>query len=278
MRPLIRATALSLLLIATFTVGSVVSNERVHAIPGSFTLFGRIGSPVGWGFTSSTVTTPGPDITVQPGESVDAIISSSDGAPHNWGVDYNGNGNIGSGEPLTTTITTGTSFTFTATTTPGVYTYWCFIHKGPMNGRFIVGQPDFVTNPSPPALTIDQGTSQTSTLTVSSLNGFSGTVTFTTPTTPAGITAVLNANSVMVTPSSPGTTIMNVTATSNASPGTYLVNVTATASSSLSHATTLSLTVSPTSSPSPAASIPASELIIIGAVIVASVFVVAYAV
>src|SRR5437867_2721112 len=219
MRPLLRATALSLLLIGAFTVGSVVSNERVHANPGSFTLFGRVVAPAGWGFTSSSVTTPGPDIRVQPGETVDANITSGDRAPHNWGVDYNGNGTIDSGEPLSTTTTASTSFTFTATTTPGVYTYWCFVHKGSMHGRFIVEQPDFQTTASPPSLTINQGSSQTSTLTVSSLNSFSGTVNFTTPTTPAGITAALSTNSVTVTPSVPGTIVLNVTVGGSMTPG-----------------------------------------------------------
>src|SRR6058998_3787121 len=382
-RRLFQAGVLPALLLAG-AEWSAPSPFYVYAAASSPTLFGRISSPAGWGLSSSTVSSPGPDITVLPGQSLDPIISSGDGAPHNWGIDYNGNGMIDLGEPRSNDTSTSTSFTFTATTTPGVYTYWCFIHHGPMHGRFIVEQPpDFLTTPSSSSLTIDQGSSQTSTLTVSSLGGFSGTITFTTPTVPTGIIAALSTTSVTVTPASPGTTFLNVTvgssavpgsysvsttgsgggnthltsvaiivvgpdfsvtsnhsslsitigssgnatitvtsqngftgtvnlaasvspsgpmltlsptsaslssggsatstlnlSTSNAGPGMYIVMVTATSGSSLSHATSFSLTLSSASSPSPypLASFPASVLIIIGAVIAASVLVVAVAV
>src|SRR5216683_1866282 len=122
----------ALLLLAGALVMSTPSPIHVYAAAGSPTLFGRISNPAGWGLSSSTVSSPGPDITVLPGQTLDPIISSGDGAPHNWGVDYNGNGAIDSGEPLSNNTSTSTSFTFTATTTQGVYTYWCFVHQGPM--------------------------------------------------------------------------------------------------------------------------------------------------
>ncbi len=224
---LFKAITLLVLLFVVGSLGLTFSAVPLHANPASFSfLFGRINSPAGWGFTSSTVSSPGPDITVQPGETLDPIITSGDGITHNWGVDYNGNGFPDSGEPLSNNTSTSTSFTFTATTTPGVYTYWCFIHKGPMNGRFIVQGPDFRITPNPSSLTIIQGLSQTSTLTVSSLNGFSGTVIFSSPSTPAGIMAALSASSVSVGPSTPGTTILNVTVGSSTNRAQYTVSVT----------------------------------------------------
>src|SRR6058998_2983224 len=225
-RRLFQAGVLPALLLAG-AEWSAPSPFYVYAAASSPTLFGRISSPAGWGLSSSTVSSPGPDITVLPGQSLDPIISSGDGAPHNWGIDYNGNGMIDLGEPRSNDTYTSTSFTFTATTTPGVYTYWCFIHHGPMHGRFIVEQPpDFLITPSSSSLTIDQGSSQTSTLTVSSLGGFSGTITFTTPTVPTGIIAALSTTSVTVTPASPGTTVLNVTVGSSAVPGSYSVSTT----------------------------------------------------
>src|SRR5213594_1565952 len=225
-RRLFQAGVLPALLLAG-AVWSAPSPFYVYAAASSPTLFGRISRPAGWGLSSSTVSSPGPDITVLPGQSLDPIISSGDGAPHNWGIDYNGNGMIDLGEPRSNDTSTSTSFTFTATTTPGVYTYWCFIHHGPMHGRFIVEQPpDFLTTPSSSSLTIDQGSSQTSTLTVSSLGGFSGTITFTTPTVPTGIIAALSTTSVTVTPASPATTVLNVTVGISAVPGSYSVSTT----------------------------------------------------
>jgi plastocyanin len=114
---------------------------RILPNTATFTLFGRINSLAGWGFTSSSVASPGPDITVLQGESVTLSLLSGDSVPHNWGVDYNGDGLCESGEPCSSNFsssTTPTTFTFTATTKPGTYTYWCFIHKGPMTGKFIV--------------------------------------------------------------------------------------------------------------------------------------------
>src|SRR2546428_7440647 len=106
--------------------------------PASFTLFGRVNAPAGWGFTSSSVASPGPDIRVVQGETVALTLNSDDGVSHNWGVDYNGNGISDLGEPLSSSFSTSTTLTFAATSKPGTYTYWCFIHKGAMTGRFIV--------------------------------------------------------------------------------------------------------------------------------------------
>jgi hypothetical protein len=221
----IKASVLTALLIATGILGLALS-IRVHASPSSPTLFGRINAPSGWGFTSTAVTSPGPDITVLPGETVDITIKSGDGFTHNWGVDYNGNGIIDTGEPLSNNTATSTSFTFTATTTPGQYTYWCFIHKGPMTGKFIVESPDFTITPSPSSLSINQGSFQTSTLTVSSVNGFSGTVTFSPPSPPSGVTATLSTSMVSITPTSSGTTVLNVTVGASTTPGSYTVSAT----------------------------------------------------
>lgn len=146
-----RSLALTVLLIALvilvapphFTTASDPSQKPAARIlpnnPASFTLFGRINPPAGWGFLSSSVASPGPDITVVQGDTVTITLNSGDSpVTHNWGVDYNGNGIVDAGEPFSGGFSTSTTLTFTATTKPGTYTYWCFIHKGPMTGRFIV--------------------------------------------------------------------------------------------------------------------------------------------
>src|SRR5213593_474527 len=110
---------------------------RVHAAP-TATLFGRINLPSGWGNTSATVTSPGPTLTLIQGSSVMFTLNSADGAPHNWGIDYNGNLSCDAGEPCTATFTTSQTISFTITSNPGNYTYWCFVHHGPMFGKIIV--------------------------------------------------------------------------------------------------------------------------------------------
>ncbi len=272
----LNSIVLPTLLIIAVVLGLTFSPVRLQAAPTSISLFGRISTPAGWGFTSSTVSSPGPDITVLPGEALDPVITSGDGITHNWGVDYNGNGIIDPGEPLSNNTSTSTSFTFTATTTPGIYTYWCFLHKGPMHGRFIVQTPDFSFSPSPSGLTVNQGLSQTSTLTVSSQNGFSGTVTFSSPTSATGITAALSKSIVPVTPSTPGTTVLNVTVGSSTTPGSYTVSVTGSGGGN-THAASISVTVVGQSS-SAASNIPVSILVLAGVAILAVVVVVAYAV
>src|SRR5712692_7407619 len=71
---------------------------RAHAAS-SFTLFGRLSGPGGWGFSATTVASPGPTLTVTKGDTVTMTLFSGDGATHNWGIDYNGNGVCDPGEP-----------------------------------------------------------------------------------------------------------------------------------------------------------------------------------
>src|SRR5438445_3646104 len=125
----------------------------VAAATDTFTLVGRILTlPNGWGFSKATITSPGPDIVVNPGDTVTMHLATTD-VGHDWGVDYNNNTNPDPGEPLypltpfPATFTSNSTYTFTATTNPGIYLYYCYIHGPPMYGRFIVtGHDVAVTN------------------------------------------------------------------------------------------------------------------------------------
>jgi hypothetical protein len=87
-------------------------------------------------------------------------------------------------------------------------------------------------------------------ITVSSVNGFSGNVTLSQPVTETGIIATLNTNSVLVGPSNPDTTILNVTATDSITRGSrdciyaclYNISVTGSAGSD-SQTVTISVAV-----------------------------------
>src|SRR5713101_6864523 len=77
-----------ILLVSVYTsalpVPKIIIPHPVSAA--SFTLYGSL-SPGGWGPTSTSITQPGPTLTVQPGESVSLTLFSADSIPHRFCVD-----------------------------------------------------------------------------------------------------------------------------------------------------------------------------------------------
>jgi hypothetical protein len=104
------------------------------------------------------------------------------------------------------------------------------------------GTPDFSLSASPNSLTVGQGNSGTSTITVVQYNGFSGSVTLSASGLPSGVTAGFNPNPTT------STSTLTLTAGANATPGTVTVTITG-VSGSLTHTTTLSLTVTAPAAP-----------------------------
>lgn len=96
--------------------------------------------------------------------------------------------------------------------------------------------PDFGIAASPASLSIAQGSSGTSTLTISPQNGFSGSVALSASGLPSGVTAAFNPSSTT------GSSTLTLSASSTAATGTATVTITGT-SGSLTHTTTLSLAV-----------------------------------
>src|SRR5262249_48060290 len=82
--------------------------------------------------------------------------------------------------------------------------------------------PDFSLSASPTPLTVAQGASGTSTITVAPKNGFTGSVAFTATGLPAGVTASFNPTSATTT------SVLTLSASSTATPGTSTVTVTGT--------------------------------------------------
>ncbi|MBO0887904.1 hypothetical protein J2P12_02260 [Candidatus Bathyarchaeota archaeon] len=103
---------------------------------------------------------------------------------------------------------------------------------------------DFDVSASPASLTLSQGASGQSTLTLSSLNSFTGTVSMTASVSPSGLTASLSPASVTLSSNGQGTSTLTV-ASSNTSAGTYTVTVTGT-SGSLSHSVGITVTITGT--------------------------------
>jgi subtilase family serine protease len=102
--------------------------------------------------------------------------------------------------------------------------------------------PSFTLSDSPSSLTITQGGSGTSTITVNDLNGFTGSVTLAASGLPSGVTATFGTNPTT------GTSVMTLTASATATTGTSTVTITGT-SGSLTATTTLALTVNSSATP-----------------------------
>jgi len=102
--------------------------------------------------------------------------------------------------------------------------------------------PSFTLSDSPTSLTITQGSSGTSTITVNDVNGFTGSVTLAASGLPSGVTAAFGTNPTT------GTSVLTLTASATATTGTATVTITGT-SGSLTATTTLALTVNSTATP-----------------------------
>jgi len=96
--------------------------------------------------------------------------------------------------------------------------------------------PSFTLSAAPSSLTIAPGSNGTSTITVTDLNGFNGSVNLAASGLPSGVTASFNPTSTKTT------SVLTLTASGTATAGTVTVTITGT-SGSLTATTTISLTV-----------------------------------
>jgi subtilase family serine protease len=104
--------------------------------------------------------------------------------------------------------------------------------------------PNFTTTASPTSVTVKQGASGTSSITIASQNAFSSAVTLSATGLPSGVTASFGTNPVTPAANGSATSTLTLTASSAAATGTATVTITGT-SGSLTHSTTISLTVNP---------------------------------
>src|SRR5579859_6208957 len=103
-----------------------------------------------------------------------------------------------------------------------------------------VRPPDFTVSASPASLTVNAGSSGSSTVSVGVVNGFSGAVALSVSGAPAGMTATLSPSSV----NAPGSATLTVSAPSSAAASTSTLTITGT-NGSTSHTATVSLTINP---------------------------------
>ncbi len=98
--------------------------------------------------------------------------------------------------------------------------------------------PDFSLSTLPNTVQVGLGTSAQTTVTVTSGNGFNGSVSLSASGLPSGVTAMFNPSSTTTT------SMLTFTASGGATIGTVVVTITGT-SGSLTHTTTVGLTVNP---------------------------------
>jgi subtilase family serine protease len=142
-------------------------------------------------------------------------------------------------------ITSGSCGTYSAATGFDLCTGW-----GSPNTTGLINllapsatSPSFTLAASPSSLSIAQGgAAGTSTITVTDLGGFTGSVTLAASGLPSGVTATFGTNPTT------STSTVSFTASSTATTGTATVTISGT-SGSLNASTTISLTVNPAASP-----------------------------
>src|SRR6266542_4210757 len=98
----------AIVVMVTVLASALVSGAGLGPAPRTavtITLYGD--THQGWGFTDTTITTPGPTIKVNQSDAV-TINLSSGGGKHIWCADSNGNGQPDAGEPISPDFDTGT--------------------------------------------------------------------------------------------------------------------------------------------------------------------------
>ena len=208
-----------------------------------------------------------PTITVTQGDTLTIDVSSSNSIPHRLLIDLDKDGytdaaDCGTSDVCSNMVPPSYSIPpFTVNSSPGTYMYYCTVHPTSMVGSFVIqspasSSPDFTITSSPTSLTVAQGSSGTTSITLTSTNGFSGSMALSATVLPSGPQESFNPMTVSLSGGGTASATMTLSTSSAGyystpvAQGNYAVNVTA-SSGSLSHSTLVSLTVGSTSSTPP---------------------------
>src|SRR3972149_5120859 len=110
--------------VVLLAVGLMMGSLLLGATPAraaakSFTLYGD--GIDGWGFTSGSMTSPGPTITVDQGDTVTMTLYSADSLPHTFHIDYDSDGAVPGGQAVTVAAGAANQGTVSDTTTVTAY-------------------------------------------------------------------------------------------------------------------------------------------------------------
>jgi uncharacterized membrane protein len=176
--------------------------------------------------------------TVAPSNGLTGSVNlSASGLPAGASASFNPNPVAGGSGTSTMIVTTSQfaqtgTFTITITGTSGA-----LVHQTSVQ-LVVNAPPDFSFTASPSSQTVVQGNPTSYTASVTALNGFNGSVSFSASGLPSGATASFNPVSVTGSRSS----TMTVTTSSTTAAGTYQLTVTAT-SGALNHSANVTLVV-----------------------------------
>jgi FtsP/CotA-like multicopper oxidase with cupredoxin domain len=124
--------ATAVILLTASAAATQIQNARA-ATTRSFTLYGTFNG--GWGFNSS-VSSPGPTITVEQGDTVNLTLISADGITHRFFLSYTNSTSPTSSDNESQDFSGTTNFQFVAGTVVGTYEYRCAHHPDVMWGYF----------------------------------------------------------------------------------------------------------------------------------------------
>jgi len=169
----------------------------------------------------------------------DAVNLTASGMPFGVLVSFNPSSVTGSGVSILT-------LTASANTTPGTYPISIQGVGGSLTRTTTVtltvnGSSDFTLSATPGSVSATVGNSASSTIGVAALSGFNGAVNLTASGMPAGVLASFNPASV----TGSGVSILTLATSASTAPGTYPITIQG-ASGSLTHTTTVTLTVNGT--------------------------------
>jgi len=102
--------------------------------------------------------------------------------------------------------------------------------------------PNFSITASPTSLTIQQGSSDTSVITITSINGFNQPVQLTVYRAPSGVTTTLNPEQVTPPPDGSTTSTLTVSVSTTATPGSYTLTVVGT-NGTITHSVDITLEI-----------------------------------
>ncbi len=152
--------------------------------------------------------------------------------------------------PTSTTTTSTLTLTASSTATLGTVTVTITGTSGSLVATTTLtlkvqapATPNFTISASPASLTVKPGGKATTTITVTSQNGFNSAVTLSGSGLPSGVTAAFATNPVTPPANGTVTSVLTLTAASNATLGTFTITLTGT-SGSLVHSVSGTLTVS----------------------------------
>ena len=151
--------------------------------------------------------------------------------------------------PASTTTTSTLTLTASSTATIGTFTVTIKGTSGSLVASTSLtlkvqapATPNFTISASPASLTVTQGSHGTSTITITSQNGFNSATTLSATGLPSGVTASFATNPVTPPANGTVTSVVTLTASATATVGAATVTLKGT-SGSLNHSTTIALTV-----------------------------------